>query len=727
MILVGKVSQIIYKNDSNGYTVFLFKSDGEYITCVGETGSIEVGDQFELEGKIIYHKSYGEQFQFSTITKILPSDATQLIEYISKSKIKGLGKKTAEKIIKTFGDDALETIRYKPDLLLDIKGMTDEKAFALSEYINDEWEKFNLSQFLNKHGIGVNMSMKIYETLGINAINIIKENPYALMDFVSNLDFKHADKLAKSLDVDFTHPNRVMAGIIYVITYYLREGNTNINYDLLVEYATRLLEVSEDTIINGINTLKLKDKIVIETRDEVEFVYRKSIYVAELNIARKITELTKRQAPSLNLSKIIEQVSENQSIVLSDVQKEAVNMAINNNISVITGGPGTGKTTIIKCVIDILKKRNESFVLAAPTGRAAKRITETTNETAKTLHRLLEISKIEDTDIDTFVNYPVATIDSDYIIIDEASMIDTILMNNVMKALSDNTKVIIVGDSDQLPSVGAGNVLKDIIDSKLVSVLYLKEVYRQSAKSDIIMAAHKVKAGERIDFKNKDTDMYFIETDSIEETREEIESLINGRIKTFFGEDMDINTQVISPIKKTDVGTYELNKLIQKIKINPNKDLRHKNYGDKVFYENDKVMQIRNNYDINYDYDGVQGTGIYNGDIGIIKKIDLDKEIITVDFDGKKTKYDFENLDELEHAYAVTVHKSQGSEFDAVIIPLFVCFEKLFNRNLIYTAISRAKKLLIFIGKKSILDFMINNTKENLRVTGLKYKIQSLV
>ena len=547
------------------------------------------------------------------------------------------------------------------------------------------------------------------------------------MDFVSNLDFKHADKLAKSLDVDFTHPNRVMAGFIYVITYYLREGNTNINYDLLVEYATRLLEVSEDTIINGINTLKLKDKIVIETRDEVEFVYRKSIYVAELNIARKITELTKRQAPSLNLSKIIEQVSENQSIVLSDVQKEAVNMAINNNISVITGGPGTGKTTIIKCVIDILKKRNESFVLAAPTGRAAKRITETTNETAKTLHRLLEISKIEDTDIDTFVNYPVATIDSDYIIIDEASMIDTILMNNVMKALSDNTKVIIVGDSDQLPSVGAGNVLKDIIDSKLVSVLYLKEVYRQSAKSDIIMAAHKVKAGERIDFKNKDTDMYFIETDSIEETREEIESLINGRIKTFFGEDMDINTQVISPIKKTDVGTYELNKLIQKIKINPNKDLRHKNYGDKVFYENDKVMQIRNNYDINYDYDGVQGTGIYNGDIGIIKKIDLDKEIITVDFDGKKTKYDFENLDELEHAYAVTVHKSQGSEFDAVIIPLFVCFEKLFNRNLIYTAISRAKKLLIFIGKKSILDFMINNTKENLRVTGLKYKIQSLV
>ena len=727
MILDGKVSQIIYKNENNGYTVFLFKSEGEYITCVGETVNIDVGDEFELEGDMTYHKSYGEQFAFSSITKILPSDANALIEYISKSGIKGIGKKTAEKIIKTFSDDALEVIRYKPDLLIDIKGMTDEKAYALSEYINDEWERFNLTNFLNKHGISVNMAMKIYEALGINAINIIKENPYALMEFVATLDFKSADKLAKSLDIDETNPNRIMAGIIYVLTYFLREGNTCVSYENLIEYASRLLEVSVSTVEQGIEDLKFKDKIVVETRDEKDFVYRKSIYVAELNVARKIVELTKKESPNYKLNKVIDEVSKRESIVLSDMQKEAVVTAINNNICVITGGPGTGKTTIIKCVIDILKKKNMSYVLAAPTGRAAKRITETTGDNAKTLHRLLEITKIEDTDFDTFVNYPVATIDTDYLIIDEASMIDTLLMNNVIKALASNTRVIIVGDSDQLPSVGAGNVLKDIIQSKIVNTVYLTEIYRQSKESDIILGAHKVKNGEYLDFKNKDTDLYFIETDSIKETKQEVESLLSGRIKNFFGEDMDINTQVITPIKKTEIGTFELNKLIQKIRLDIDKDLRHKNYGDKVFYENDKVMQIRNNYDINYDLNGVQGTGIYNGDIGYIEKIDTEKQEIVVNYDDKLTKYDFDELDQIEHAYAVTVHKSQGSEFDVVIIPLFVCFEKLFNRNLLYTAMTRAKHLLIFVGKKSILDFMIDNTKENLRLTGLKYKIQSLV
>ena len=727
MILDGKVSQIIYKNENNGYTVFLFKSEGEYITCVGETGSIEVGDEFELEGDMTYHKSYGEQFAFTSIIKILPSDANALIEYISKSGIKGIGKKTAEKIIKKFGDEALETIRYKPDCLIEIKGMTDEKAYALSEYINDEWERFNLTSFLNKHGISVNMAMKIYEALGINAINIIKENPYALMEFIPTLDFKSADKLAKSLEIDETNPNRIMAGIIYVLTYFLREGNTSVIYDSLIEYVSRLLEVSDSTVEEGIESLKFKDKIVIETREENDYVYRKSIYIAELNIARKIVELTKKEAPNLKLNKVIEDVSKIESIVLSDMQKEAVVTAINNNISVITGGPGTGKTTIIKCVIDILKKKNMSYVLSAPTGRAAKRITETTGEEAKTLHRLLEITKIEDTDFDTFVNYPVAILDTDYLIIDEASMIDTLLMNNVMKSLSSNTRVIIVGDSDQLPSVGAGNVLKDIIESKVVNTVYLTEIYRQSKESDIILGAHKVKKGEYLELKNKDTDLYLIETESIEETKQEIESLLNGRIKNFFGDDMDINTQVITPIKKTDIGTYELNKLIQNIRLNPNKEMRHKNYGDKVFYENDKVMQIRNNYDINYDLNGVQGTGIYNGDIGYIEKIDTEKEEITVDYDGKLTKYDFDELDQIEHAYAVTVHKSQGSEFDVVVIPIFVCFEKLFNRNLLYTAMTRAKRLLIFVGKKSILNFMIDNTKENLRLTGLKYKIQSLI
>jgi len=727
MTLIGKVSQIIYKNESNGYTVFLMKSEGEYITAVGETGAIEPGDEYEFEGEMVYHKSYGEQFAFTTMTKVLPSDANALIEYIAKSGIKGIGKKTAEKVIKIYGDDALEVIRYKPDLLLDIKGFNDEKAYALSEYINDEWERFNLTSFLNKHGIGINMAMKIYDALGINAVNIIKENPYALMDFVPNLDFKTTDALATSLNIDETHPDRVKAGIIYILSFYIREGHTNISKDLLLDNAERLLNVASEHIETAIESLKHKDKVIVETRDDKEYVYRKSMYLAELGIANKVVELTRKPTLNIKLDKDIEKASERESIVLSDTQKEAVKMAIKNNISVITGGPGTGKTTIIKCVIDILKKREQSYVLAAPTGRAAKRITETTREDAKTLHRLLEITKIEDTDIDTFVNFPVTTIDKDVLIIDEASMIDTILMNNVMKALSDHTKLIIVGDSDQLPSVGAGNVLKDIINSGVVNTVCLTEIYRQSAKSDIIMGAHSVKLGEHIEFKTKDTDLYFVEANSVEETKKELESLLTHRIKNFFGNDLAKNVQVITPIKKTEIGTHELNKLIQKITLNPTDEMRHRKMGDRVFYENDKVMQIKNNYDINWDYEGVQGTGIYNGDIGYIETINNKDEYLIVDFDGRKTRYDFDELEQLEHAYAVTVHKSQGSEFDAVIIPIYVCFEKLFNRNLIYTAMTRAKRLLIFIGRKSVIDYMIDNTNEKTRITGLKYKIENLI
>lgn len=727
MIITGKVSQIIYRNEHNGYTVLLVKSEGEYITAVGETSNMEPGDEFEFEGDFTYHKSYGEQFKFISITKILPSDANALIEYIAKSGIKGLGKKTAEKIIKIYGDDTLETIRYKPDLLLDIKGMTDEKAYALSEYINDEWERYNLTTFLNKHGIGINMAMKIYEALGINAINIIKENPYALMEFVPNLDFKTTDSLARSLNIEPNHPDRVQAGILFVLSYFLREGHTNIKLDDLQEYTQRLLEVSDDAIDRAVDALKHKDKLVIDVRDEIEYAYRKSIFVAEQNIARKIVELTKKPTLNIKLNKLINEVSEKQSIVLSDAQIEAVKAAIKNNIFVITGGPGTGKTTIIKCVIDILRHKKLDYLLAAPTGRAAKRITETTGENAKTLHRLLEITRIEDTDVDTFVNYPVDVIDTDVLIIDEASMIDTLLMNNVIKALREDTKLILVGDSDQLPSVGPGNVLKDIISSGVVNTVCLTEIYRQSAKSDIIVGAHNVRQGEHLKFKNKDTDLYFIEAESIIDTKKELESLLTHRIKNFFGEDISNNIQVITPIKKTDIGTHELNKMIQEIVICPNKELRHKSHGERTFYENDKVMQIKNNYDINWDYEGVQGTGVYNGDIGTILEINTLKEYVLVDFDGRKTKYDFDQLDELEHSYAVTVHKSQGSEFDAVIIPLYVCFEKLFNRNLIYTAMTRAKKLLIFVGRKSVLDFMIDNTKENTRITGLKFFIQSLV
>lgn len=724
MQLSGKVSNIIYHNEKNGYTVFLLKSEGDYITVVGDGTGVEAGDTINIEGEFTYHKTYGEQFSFSKLEKELPADSESLVTYIANSEVKGVGEKTAQRIIKKFGDDALEVIRYKPDLLVSIKGMNEERAEQLSEYINNEWERWNLTSFLSKNNIGLKMAMKIYDALGINAINIIKENPYSLMEFVSSLDFKTVDKLAYNLNVDRTSDDRIKGGIIYLLSYFIKEGNTCVKKDLLNEYASRMLEVSSDCIEKAYKSLILKDKIVIETAQSIEYVYRKSMYQAEKNIAEHLKILTENSSNKFKLEKDLEEVARDLNIVLSPTQEEAIKMCINNNLSVITGGPGTGKTTIIKCIIDILKRKNMSYVLAAPTGRAAKRITETTGENAKTIHRLLEITKVEEGDFDSQVDFPIDVIDADVVIVDEASMIDVLLMNNLVKGLKSNSKLIIVGDADQLPSVGPGKVLKDIIESEIAHTIFLTEIYRQSAKSDIIMSAHAIKAGEHITFKKDNTDMYFIESDSVDDVVKEIQSLVDYRLKAKYDEGFLGDIQILTPIKKSAIGTYELNKVLQKIKLNPTDNMIHRKSGDRVFYEEDKVMQVVNNYDKNYDLDGVQGTGIYNGDMGRIIKINTAEQYLTVEFDDRRrAKYDFDELDELEHAYAITVHKSQGSEFNTVIIPLYICYEKLFNRNLLYTAMTRAKNLLIFVGRQAVINYMIDNTNEKSRESGLKRKL----
>ena len=724
MQLSGKVSNIIYHNEKNGYTVFLLKSEGDYITVVGDGTGVEAGDTINIEGEFTYHKTYGEQFLFSKLEKELPADSESLVTYIANSEVKGVGEKTAQRIIKKFGDDALEVIRYKPDLLVSIKGMNEERAEQLSEYINNEWERWNLTSFLSKNNIGLKMAMKIYDALGINAINIIKENPYSLMEFVSSLDFKTVDKLAYNLNVDRTSDDRIKGGIIYLLSYFIKEGNTCVKKDLLNEYASRMLEVSSDCIEKAYKSLILKDKIVIETAQSIEYVYRKSMYQAEKNIAEHLKILTENSSNKFKLEKDLEEVARDLNIVLSPTQEEAIKMCINNNLSVITGGPGTGKTTIIKCIIDILKRKNMSYVLAAPTGRAAKRITETTGENAKTIHRLLEITKVEEGDFDSQVDFPIDVIDADVVIVDEASMIDVLLMNNLVKGLKSNSKLIIVGDADQLPSVGPGKVLKDIIESEIAHTIFLTEIYRQSAKSDIIMSAHAIKAGEHITFKKDNTDMYFIESDSVDDVVKEIQSLVDYRLKSKYDKGFLGDIQILTPIKKSAIGTYELNKVLQKIKLNPTDNMIHRKSGDRVFYEEDKVMQVVNNYDKNYDLDGVQGTGVYNGDMGRIIKINTAEQYLTVEFDDRRrAKYDFDELDELEHAYAITVHKSQGSEFNTVIIPLYICYEKLFNRNLLYTAMTRAKNLLIFVGRQAVINYMIDNTNEKSRESGLKRKL----
>lgn len=728
MKLEGKISTIIFKNDANFWTVMLIKCGKGYITAVGTTTEdIAVGEELEFEGELTTHKVYGEQFKFSTYKKLLPKSDIALIQYISDN-VKGIGKKTAKNIVDKFGEETVNVIRYNKEKLEDIKGLNNEKIDSLNEFFSQEWEKWNTVEYLSQFNISVVTANKIFKVLGADTIKIIKENPYSLVNFVKNMDFKTVDQMGRSLGIDLQDDIRVETGLIYAITKITEFGHTCVKKRELLTYATELLEVSEGSIDNAITSLVLQDKLYLQILDEEECVFRRSFYLAEENIANEIIKHTKNLIVSRDYQKYISNVSKKNNIELSKEQLEAINMCLNNSISIITGGPGTGKTTIIKCIIEILEELKKEYVLCAPTGRAAKRIQETTGKEAKTLHRLLEITKVDDDNLDSLYEIDVTPVKSDFIIIDEASMIDTLMMNNLFKAIGINTQIVLVGDSNQLPSVGPGNILNDIISSGVVNTIYLKDIYRQSAKSDIILNAHRVNSGKYPIFKNKDTDMYFVQASSQEDCANEIASLLSYRLENFASLDVLKDLQILTPMKKTSLGTVELNEKVQEI-LNPKKDgKKEKIFANKIFREGDKVMQIINNYDKKFALNGEYFTGVYNGDIGYIKKIDIVNEKIIVVFDEtKEVVYDFEESDQLEHSYAITIHKSQGSEFDYCILPLFTAYPKLFTRNLLYTAMTRAKKMLIIVGSKKVVEYMVNNVESRKRLTGLKEKIKEKV
>ena len=724
MKIEGKIATIIYKNEVNSWTVLLIKKGKEYITAVGTTtDDIDVDDEFEFEGEECEHKVYGKQFKFSTYKKILPKTSSSLITYIADN-IKGVGKKTAKNIVDKFGDETVDVIRYQKEKLNGIKGLNAERIDDINTFFLEEWEKWNVIEFLSDFGISVLVASKIYKVLGTDTIDIVKENPYSLLKFVRTLDFEFVDNIAKKLEIPTNSKDRIDTGIIYAINKITEFGHTCIEYETLIPFAAKMLNVEENEIANGVTRLNLDGKLYIEKIDDVDFVFRRSYYLAEENIAKAVVSHAVSPIASKKYTKQIEKVSEKNSLVLSKEQVEAISTCLNSSISIITGGPGTGKTTIIKCIIDILEDFKKDYVLCAPTGRASKRIKETTGKEAKTIHRLLEIAKVDDRDLDALFEIDVKIIEADVVIVDEASMIDSLMMNNLFKAIKPSTQIIFVGDVDQLPSVGPGNVLKDMIASGIVNTVSLKEIYRQSSKSDIIVNAHKVNNGEYPDFKNKNTDMFFIKANSIEQTVSEISSLLSYRLESFASIDLLKDLQILTPMKKTDLGTIKLNTVIQNI-LNPKSNKKaEKSFNGKTFREGDKVMQIINNYDKKFSQNGEYFDGIYNGDIGYIKEIDNVEQKIRVVFDEvKDVEYEFDELDQLELAYAVTIHKSQGSEFDYVIIPLYTGYQKLFTRNLLYTAMTRAKKMLIIVGNKNIINFMVDNIESKKRKTGLKNQI----
>ena len=734
MQLEGQVIDIIYKNDINSYTVATFEtSEQEETTIVGYLPFVNEGDNLKITGDIVKHPDYGEQFKIATFEKTMPTTPEALEKYLSNGSFKGVGPATAKKIVNTFGKDTINVIKLEPQKLTQIKGISKEKALEITEQFVANWEIWQIVGFLDKFGIGPQSAEGVYKKLGEGALERISENPYILVDVASKVNFEKVDRIAMEMGVEESNYKRIRSGIKYGLEKIGLNGNSCVLYDNLIKYEQDLLRVDINNIEEAIIQMKAKEEIVLEDRpDGKEWVYSKNFYEAEKNIAEKIVGL--RNADNVKRIRTLREdlriIEDNIDIELSEKQREAIESINEHNVCIITGGPGTGKTTIIKAIIELYKKHGMKPVLCAPTGRAAKRMTETTGEDAKTLHRLLEL---------------VTPIDGDIIIVDEASMIDMFLMNYLLKAIYKGTKLVLVGDTDQLPSVGPGSILKDIIDSKQVQTITLNQIFRQAAKSKIIVNAHRVNEGEnfisgnvketQIDEENIELldDFFYINEANQEKIQQTIVSLCKGRLKKFGNYDFFSNIQVITPTKKGKLGTKELNVLLQK-ELNPEEvDKDEKEFGEIKFREQDRVMQTKNNYNLLWEKDNDRtfrkelGNGIFNGELGIIDRINKEEKTVRVKFDdGKIATYDNTDLDQLEHAYAITVHKSQGSEFDVVILVASQSAPMLLTRNLIYTAMTRAKKLLIVIGSQSVVSYMIQNNTTRQRNTGLTYKLEKI-
>ena len=749
MQLEGQVIDIIYKNEINSYTVATFEtSEMEETTIVGYLPFVNEGDNLKVTGDIVKHPDYGEQFKVETFEKTMPTTPEALEKYLSNGNFKGVGPATAKKIVNTFGKDTINVIKLEPNKLTRIKGINKEKALEIAEQFLANWEIWQIVGFLDKFGIGPQSAENVYKKLGEGALEKISENPYILIDVASKVNFEKVDKIALELGVEQDNYKRIRSGIKYGLEKIGLNGNSCVLYENLLKYEQDLLRVDIDSIENTIISMKAKGELVLEDRDDGrEWVYSKPFYDAEKNIAERIIGL--KNADNVKeiktLKKDLEKIEKNIDIELSEKQKEAIESINDNNVCIITGGPGTGKTTIIKAIIELYKKHGMKPVLCAPTGRAAKRMTETTGEEAKTLHRLLELAGISD-DIDNFnTNLLVTPIDGDIIIVDEASMIDMFLMNYLVKAIYKGTKLVLVGDIDQLPSVGPGSVLKDIIESGQVHTITLNQIFRQAAKSKIIVNAHRVNEGEsfiggkvketKIDEENIELldDFFYINEANQEKIQQTIISLSKGRLKLYGDYDFFNNIQIITPTKKGKLGTKELNKVLQN-ELNPSEeDKDEREFGEIKFREQDRVMQTKNNYNILWEKENERefkkelGSGIFNGELGIIEKINKEGKTVKVKFDdGKVATYDNTDLDQLEHAYAITVHKSQGSEFDVVILVASQSAPMLLTRNLIYTAMTRAKKLLIVIGPQNVVSYMIQNNTTRQRNTGLKFKLEQI-
>ena len=672
MELKGELKEIIFQNEINSYTIAVLETETEELTVVGYLPFITIGDSLKLEGKYVTHQEYGRQFKIETFEKIMPETLDSLERYLGNGTLKGVGPATAKRIVDYFREETMYVLKFEPKKLAEVKGITTNRAVEIATQFNENWELWQIVGFLEKFGIGVQNAKNVYKALGINAIEEIETNPYVLIDVANNVDFKLIDKMALEMGIAQNNEKRIRSGIKYALIRATYNGHCAVLKENLYEFIKTLLNVDFDDIENSIINMKANKEVYIENREEKTWVYLYYYYMVEENIASKLLTLDKarniKKIPHLN--KEIKEIEKETNIFLSEKQKEAIEAVNNNNVCIITGGPGTGKTTIIKSIIELYKKHKKKAVLCAPTGRAAKRMTETTGQEAKTLHRLLEIGKIEDEGNYENIDYDIAPLDADVVIVDEMSMVDVFLMNYLVKALYQGTKLILVGDVDQLPSVGPGNVLEDLINSEKITTITLNKIFRQAAKSKIILNSHRINNGKTFIKKEEledevNEDFFYIKQNNQDAILKEVISLCSGRLKKMGNYDFFKNIQVITPTKKGSLGTKDLNRALQE-QLNPaSESKKEKNVLGTIYRVGDKVMQVKNNYDIFWERNTQNishenGSGVFNGELGIIEKIDDIEKQIKVRFDDDKIVwYQYSELEQLEHAYAITVHKAQ--------------------------------------------------------------------
>lgn len=726
----GIIEEIIFSNEINGYTVCELRVEKKTITAVGFMPFINVGEMLKVSGNWITHPDYGEQLKVELYEKMLPKTLEALETYLGSGLIKGVGPASAKKIIKKFGEDTINIIEFHPERLSQIKGISHEKALRIGQAYHEQKELRNVVMFFQDYGISPTYCAKIYQIYGKDTIEEIRNNPYKLSDEAIGISFKTADRIAKSLGIDPKSKFRICSGIKYVLSHVAMDGHTFVEDDKLIEYTSKLLDVDIDNINDALISLLLDKSIYIERNETSSRIYLSSFYNAEAGVARKIAQLSsiKFKGDLSDFDEKILEVQKKEGIILTQNQKDAVKEALINGVLIITGGPGTGKTTIIKSIINLLTNEGYDVLLAAPTGRAAKRMTEATGFEAKTIHRLLEIGYTSKEEELVFFRNEDNPIDADVVIIDEMSMVDILLMNHLLKAIELGTRLILVGDVDQLPSVGPGKVLQDLISSEVIKTVRLKEIFRQAEESLIIVNAHKINNGEKPLLNNKDKDFFFVTRNSAEDIVKTIVDLCTRRIPNAYGFEPMKEIQVLTPVRKGPVGVGNLNTELQAL-LNPkHKRKKEKIFRNFLFREGDRVMQIKNNYDLRWQKDdnkGSEGAGVFNGDTGIIQEIDEEEQKMVVSFDDDKiVDYGFGILDELEPAFAVTIHKSQGSEFPVVIVPIFPGPQVLMTRNLLYTAVTRARNLVILVGNRNYLDVMINNEREANRNSGLADKLR---